>query len=169
MTLRTVIADEEPRTDMNTKLYTDDELAALRSMPKRVTNPGARWVDKPGHRQRNYHVVGETENSRFTVYLRQNARDSNDFSCGIAYVPLGGSRLTLARYNGPSHLHGDIAYRPHVHRATARAIAAGSKPESEADETDRFATLDGAFRCLVDDFRLGGIARPEPDHPRLIP
>ena len=154
---------------MSIRLYTDDELAELRSMPKRVANPGARWVEKPGHRQRNYQVTAQSQDSRFAIYLRQNVRDANDFSCGIAYLPRGGARLTLARYNGPSHLHGDIAYRPHIHRATARAIAAGRKPESEADETDRFATLDGAVGCLIDDFRLEGIARPESDWPRLMP
>ena len=154
---------------MNIRLYADDELSELRSMPKRVTNPGARWGEKPGHRQRNFQVMGENQNSRFAIYLRQNLRDANDFSCGIAYLPPGGTRLTLARYNGPSHVHGDIAYRPHIHRATARAIAAGRKPESEADETDRFTTLNGAFGCLIDDFWIEGIAQPEGDQARLIP
>ena len=154
---------------MSSRLYSDEELGELCSMPKRVTNPGARWVEKPGHRQRNYQVAGENQNSRFAIYLRQNLRDANDFSCGIAYLPLGGTRLTLARYNGPSHVHGDIVYRPHIHRATARAIAAGRKPESEADETDRFTTLNGAFGCLIDDFRIEGIAQPEGDQTRLMP
>ena len=152
---------------ISSRLYSDDELAELRSMPKRVTNPAARWVEKPGHRQRNYQVMGGDEATRFAVYLRQNVRDESDFSCGIAYLPLGGARLTLARYNGPSHIHREIAYRPHIHRTTASAIAAGRKPESEADETDRFATLEGALGCLIDDFRLDGIARPETDQPRL--
>ena len=73
-------------------------------------------------------------------------------SCGIAYLPQGGSRLTLARYNGSSHVHGGIAYHPHIHRATALAIAAGRKPESEAEETNLYTTLDGAFRCLILDY-----------------
>ena len=153
---------------MSTRLYTDDELDALRSMPKRVNNPRARWTGKPGHRQRNFQITGEPDEARFQVYQRQNVRDDHDFSCGIAYLPRGGARLTLARYNGPSHIHGDIAYRPHIHRATERAIAAGRKPESEAEETDRFRTLDGAFACLIDDFQLGGITPPDHDQPRLL-
>ena len=32
---------------MVTKLYTEAELDALRSIPKRITNPGARWLEKP--------------------------------------------------------------------------------------------------------------------------
>ena len=153
---------------MTSKLYSDEDLDELRSMQKRVTNPGARWVPKPGHRQRNFKVDGQgDEAARFEVYQRQNESDEEDFSCGIAYIPPGGRRLTLGRYNGPSHLHGDIAYRPHIHRATASAIAAGRKPEAEAHETDRFTSLDGAFSCLIEDFRLQGITAPAPDQPRL--
>ena len=38
-----------PRASFNmvTKLYTEAELDALRSTPKRITNPGARWLEKP--------------------------------------------------------------------------------------------------------------------------
>ena len=149
------------------RLYTDEELIALRQMPKQVATPRARWVEKPGHRQRNFAVVGDGE-ARFSVYQRQNLRDEHDFSCGIAFLPLGGQRLTLARYNGPSHRHGDIAYRPHIHRATERAIVAGRKPESEAAETDRFRTLEGALACLIDDFGLSGVSAM-PDEGRLFP
>ena len=155
---------------MTTKLYSDEDLAELRSMPKRVTNPGARWVDKPGHRQRNFQVSGlGDEAPRFLVYQRQNVLDEKDFSCGIAYLPRGGTRLTLARYNGPSHRHGDISYRPHIHNATAGAIESGRKSESEAGETERFDTLNGALRCLIDDFQLDGITAPPYDQRRLLP
>lgn len=153
---------------MTVRLYTDGELEELRSMPKRVSNPGARWVTKPGHKQRNFQVVGREDTSeRFAVYQRQSERDEKDFSCGIAYLPQGGTRLTLARYNGSSHVHGGIAYHPHIHLATERAIAAGRRPESEAEETDLYTTLDGALRCLILDFKLEGIAVPPPDEPTL--
>ena len=151
------------------KLYSEDEITELESMAKRVTNPGARWNSKTGHRQRNFQIVAGTEGERrFSIYQRQSELDDSDFSCGIAFLPPGGARLTLARYNGPSHIHGDIEFQPHIHRATAKAIAAGKKPESEAAETDRFTTLDGAFRCLLDDFRVKGITPPELDQRRLL-
>ena len=154
---------------MIVKLYSEDELTELRSMAKRVTNPGAQWNSKPGHRQRNFQIVAGPEGeTRFSIYQRSSELDDSDFSCGIAFLPPGGTRLTLARYNGPSHIHGDIEFQPHIHRATAGAIAAGKKPESEAAETDRFATLDGAFRCLLDDFRVKGISPPKLDWPRLL-
>ena len=156
---------------MSTKLYTDEELDKLRSMPKRVTNPGARWLEKPKnrpvHSQRSYQVSGQQDSKAlFDIYQRQNLADPDDFSCGIMYLPPGGSSLTLARYNGPGHEHGEIAYRPHIHRASEKAIAADKKPESEAEETDRFSTLEGALACLIDDFRVSGI-RARHDEPKL--
>ena len=42
----------------------------------------------------------------------------------------------------------------------------GKKPESEAEETDRFSTLEGALACLIDDFQVSGI-RARPDEPQL--
>ena len=157
----------------NTRAYTDKELADLRSMPKRVTNPSARWLDKPKsrpvHSQRVFQAEGQgDQEARFSVYLRQNLDDSSDFSCGISYHPPGAPSLTLARYNGPSHEHGNIAYRTHIHRASEQAIAAGKKPESEAEETDRFETLEGALACLIQDYKLMGL-KAQHDKPRLFP
>ena len=112
---------------MTNKLYGDEDLAELRSMPKRGRTPGAQWSTKPGHKQRNFQASGQDEARSFSIYQRQNLIDEQDFSSGITYIPQGGSRLTLARYNGPSHRHGIIAYSPHIHSATSRAIAAGKK------------------------------------------
>ena len=149
--------------------YSDEELVELRSAPKRVTNPGAQWKEKPGHRQRNFRACDQQDESvRFSIYQRQNVRDANDFSCGIEHIPRVGARLTLARYNGPSHRHGEIDYRPHIHRTTASAIAAGKKPESEADETDRYTNLEGALRCLIEDFHLQGLSIPNDNQTSLF-
>ena len=147
---------------MNVRLYTKAELEELRALPKRVTNPRARWSDKPkarpAHGQRNFQAVGQQdEAARFLIYQRRNLADENDFSCGITYLARGGPPPTLARYNGPGHEHGAIAYRPHIHRATEEAIAAGGKPEREAEETGRYETLEGALACLIDDFNLSGL------------
>lgn len=156
---------------MATTLYSDEELDSLCALRKQVTNPGSRWTEKPAgapaHRQRSFKAVGkDTAEPRFEIYQRQNLLDDEDFSCGIAHVGLDGSRLTLARYNGPGHEHGDIRYLTHIHRATAEAIAAGKKPEREAEETDRFTTLEGALACLIDDFNVTGLSASS-DEPRL--
>ena len=157
-----------------TGTYSDDELQELGRLPKKVTNPGARWADKPSahpvHKQRLFQAAGTTEDGRqlrFLIYQRQSLRDEPSYSCGIAYLPPSGPRLTLARYNGPNHRHGDIRYKPHIHRATEAAILAGRKPEYEAEETTRYETVEGALACLIEDFRLSGI-RAHPDHPSLF-
>ncbi len=156
---------------MNTKLYDDQEIAQLQALPKRVTNPNARWLKKPkgrpSHRQRNYKVTGQDSEPRFSIYLRENLNDTSDFSCGILYIPRSSPSLTLARYNGSSHPHGDISYRPHIHRATQKAILAGRKPESEAEETNRYRTLSGALACLVEDFNVSGL-QTQHDQPRIF-
>ena len=154
--------------------YTDDELRELGRLPKKVTNPGAHWSEKPSaypvHKQRIFQATattGDDRRHRFLIYQRQSLRDEPSYSCGIAYLPPGGPRLTLARYNGPNHQHGDIRYKPHIHRATEAAILAGRKPEYAADETTRYETLEGALACLIEDFRLSGI-RAKPDEPSLF-
>lgn len=157
---------------MTTKLYTEAELEALQSMAKRVTNPGARWQEKPkgrpAHRQRSFQLVGGSGGEdRFLIYQRQNLVDDQDFSCGIAYLPRSAPRLTLARYNGPSHEHGDISYRPHIHRASESTIAEGRKAESAATETSRFESLEGALACLVTDYEVSGLDARR-DQPRLL-
>jgi len=112
---------------------TEAELDALRSMLKRVTNPGARWSDKPGHgdKQCNFQVRGgDDDGEDFGIYQRQNLNNRYDFSCGISYLPRVGKSLSLTPYHGPSRrIHGDIVYQPHIHRASERAIASGKMPE----------------------------------------
>ena len=157
---------------MTIRLFTEDELESFRAMPKKVTNPRAKWIKKPSgmpvHSQRSFKAVGTgNEQQRFEIYQRQNLLDQSDYSCGIAYISLDGSRLTLARYNGPGHAHGDIFFRTHIHRATAESIASGKKPERVAEETDRYITLEGALACLVEDYSVTGI-QADGDQPRLF-
>ena len=156
------------------RTYPDEELSGLARLPKRVTNPGARWSEKPAvhpaHKQRTYKARGTTadgETLRFLIYQRQNLHDRLNYSCGIIYLAPGGAQLTLARYNGSNHQHGDIRFQTHIHRATEAAITDGRKPEHAAEETARYQTLDGALACLIEDFSLSGI-RADPDHPSLF-
>lgn len=154
--------------------YTEAELRRLREVPKRITNPRARWSNKPKghpvHRQRIFRARGTIEDGRehrFLVYQRQSLRDKPSYSCGIVYLPPAGPRLTLARYKGPSHRHGDIRYRPHIHQATEAAIATGRRPEHAAEETERYTTLEGALACLIKDYSLSGV-RAKSDQPSLF-
>lgn len=139
-------------------LLSSDDLDACRSDSKQVINRGARWVDEPGrHRQRNFGAEAADGAVR-RIYLRENLDDNRDCSCGLALVQKGGRPLSLARYNGASHVHREIRYRCHIHRATAEAIFAGTKIDSHAEETDRYSTLKGAPACLIDDCCVRGLA-----------
>ena len=133
--------------------------------PRGSPIPGARWSNKPRsdpvQKQRIYLATGTAEGDRqheFLIYQRQSLRDKLNHSCGILYLPTGGAKLTLARYNGPSHEHGHIRYKCHIHRATEGAILAGRKAEEEAEETTRYVTVEGALACLIEDFSLSGIS-----------
>ncbi|MCY4165735.1 MAG: hypothetical protein OXF03_06275 [Gammaproteobacteria bacterium] len=149
---------------MNELLLSNDELDVLRSATKRVINPGARWAAKLGrHSQRNY-IAESEEGVRYRVYLRQNLDDERDFSCGLAMIQKSGKPLSLIRYNGSSHRHGDIRYRCHIHRATSQALEASKKIDSHAEATDRYRTLEGALACLIEDCSVQGVTakRDEP-------
>lgn len=135
---------------------TDDELNRLRTIPKLVSTPRAQWKDKPGHRQRKFMADGERY--QFEIYLRQNTNDERDFSCGLKVFKPDGTALTLCRYNGGSHAHHDILFRCHIHIATAQAIRLGQKPESHAEETSRYETLEGALHCMVSDCAIKGLS-----------
>ena len=142
---------------MTDLILSNDQLDGLRSAPKRVTNPGIRWREKPGrHKQRNYTAVS-ADGTRYRIYQRQNLNDDMDFSCGLALIQKGGKHLSLVRYNGPSHRHGDIFYRCHIHRATAEALAAGRKIDSHAKQAEQYRTLEGALACLVEDCGVQGL------------
>ncbi|MBI3775408.1 MAG: hypothetical protein HY273_07625 [Gammaproteobacteria bacterium] len=140
---------------MNFDVPTDAELDHLRQLPKLVANPRCQWKNKPGHRQKNF--LAEGGKYQFEIYLRQNTNDERDFSCGLKIIKPDGTALTLCRYNGGGHAHHDIQYRPHIHIATAAAISLGRKPETHADETNRYEKLDGALHCLVSDCMVNGL------------
>lgn len=58
---------------MTVRLHTEEELNELRESPKRVTNPGSRWSEKPSgapvHRQRSFKATGEdAAGTRFDIY-----------------------------------------------------------------------------------------------------
>ena len=151
---------------MNFDDLSDDDLDTLRDMSKRVTNPAARWADKPGHHQRNFKVA--SDKYQFELYQRQNQNDETDFSCGLRVIKPDGSTLTLCRYNGSSHAHGDIEYRCHIHKATENELCSGRKPERYAAETDRYDSLRGATHCIMLDCNIIGFKDFEADHPKLF-
>lgn len=146
-------------------ILTDEQIDHLLSCPKNITNPGTRWKEQSGSRQKNYDVHGE-DGDRFSLFLRQNLRIQEHYSCGLRLI-VGGKSLTLTRYNGSDHIHrnpieGDgFKFQCHVHRATERYIASGRKPEHYATATDRYHDLDGALLALVNDCNITGLTLVE--------
>jgi len=151
---------------MNFDQLTDEDIQVLITLPKRISNPSVRWQEKPGHRQRNFKAsVGDHV---FELYMRQSLHDSTDFSCGLKIIKPDGQPLTLLRYNGGSHVHGEITFESHIHRATQQAMAAGKKPESHAERTAAYRTLEGALACLLGDAAISGLASAKHDEPDLF-
>ncbi len=69
----------------------------------------------------------------------------------------GGKPISLVRYNGSSHVHGEIRYDYHIHQAAANAVESGRKIDSHANQTDRYKTVEGALACLIEDCQVSGI------------
>lgn len=151
---------------------TDDRIETLLRMPKRITNPTARKVQDANHDKMDYVLQSDDEAERFKLFVRQSKTVTDDFSCGLIWLPAGGESLILVRYNGGSHEHPNhleqtkISFACHVHRATERYIQANLKPESFAAETMAYQTCNGALHSLCVDCNITGI-ETVPDHPEL--
>jgi hypothetical protein len=153
---------------MSFESLTDEKIAELIELPKRVTNPGAREMDDGAYLRRDYEVVSAAGDKQiFRLFTRQNKKVSNDFSCGLRWLAPGTDGLMLLRYNGPSHSHTnkvekeDLDHVCHIHRATARYIRANRKAEGFAEETRRYRTLRGALHELVKECRIEGLAEAD--------
>ncbi|WP_176475689.1 DUF6978 family protein [Halomonas salipaludis] len=138
---------------------TDEEIASLLNVKKVVTNPRAQWREQKGSKQKSYKAKSLC-GKEFIVYLRQNLRIEEAFSCGLKYChPEGKDKdVTLCRYNGSDHEHenpldgkGTIINQCHIHKATQRYMAAGRKAEHYAESTERYESLHGALLALCSD------------------
>lgn len=155
---------------------TDEFIEALISSPKKVINPKAREVLKPGHKQVNYivHALDESGHE-FQLFIRQNlaAGMEDDFSCGLLWDAPNGETLILCRYNGASHIHRNkiedktLSLVFHIHRATKKYIAANQNPDGFAYETNRYQTLDEALVCLISDCNIEGLGSSPKENNQL--
>ena len=137
----------------------------MRKQPKTVLNSRARFILKHGrHEQKTYRLRSD-DDSKFQVYLRQNLNDDMDFSCGLSLIRTQGKHLSLVRYNGANHRHGDIVFQCHIHHATSHALQTGLSVDHHAEPTDRYRSLNGALACSIEDCKVDGItsAYDKPD------
>lgn len=153
---------------MSKPVLSDHEIDRLLSMPKAVTNPRARWKEQKGSNQQTFDVQSDDGEHKFKLFVRQNMRLPDNFSCGLRYLHPSGETVTLTRYNGSDHPHenplegGRFDGICHIHRATQRYMEAGRKSEHFAEPTDRYSNVEGALRALIQDCNISGIEPPEP-------
>lgn len=115
---------------------------------------------KRGHKERELDIVG-ANGSEFLLILRQSLFNPLDFSIILAYkVPKTHQVFRLCRYNGKSHEHTNTLeketfYDFHIHKATERyQDESGLREDSYAEITNRFADLQGATRCVLEDCKF---------------
>lgn len=143
-------------------IYSDREIAALVEQPKLLPLD---WSDrllqipKPGHRECRIDFPGEG-GDEFRIILRQNWLNPLDFSVILTVRAVGSAQLfRLRRYDGRSHEHtnqieGDSFRGFHIHTATARYQEGNRPMDGFAQPTDRYASVNEALRCLIDDANL---------------
>ena len=135
-------------------IVTDAQIAHLRALPKRLTNPRARKRQSERFISRDLDAESIDGSEAFSIYTRQNLADPDDFSTGIRWRHRR-TEVTLARYNGTSHEHRNflerdtIAFECHIHQATERYQQLDRKAEGYAVATAAYTNLDGAFRLLL--------------------
>lgn len=147
---------------MDFTTLTDAQLDDMRCTPKTISNPGARWVTKGSHREKNYHLVA-TRNSeeKYRVFVRVSEHNESVFSVGIIRVFGPDEALVLARYNGGYHPHRNVIEKTkvpavcHRHIATERYIKAGHDPDGFAEPINDYNTVEGAIATLCQHCCIG--------------
>ena len=153
---------------MGIETLTDDKIAQLLAVPKRVENPQAREKPEGQHLRRDYRVVSDDGEHRFALFTRQSTRITEGFSAGLLWHAKTGEDVMLLRCNGSDHPHPNVLEREriefqcHVHLATERYIQANRKSEGYAEETQAYHTLAGALHHLVQRAHIQGL-KTDPD------
>lgn len=118
---------------------------------------------KRGHFESDIPARGVSGNE-FVLIIRKSRENALDFSVIVAHqLPESNRLFRLRRYNGNSHEHTnkiekDMFRDFHIHTATARYQALGGFEDGYAEPTDRYAELDAAVRCMLEDSGLGEVS-----------
>lgn len=144
---------------------TDQQIDDLIRLPKLVINPNLKMKLQRSSLQVTYDLRELEGEREFKLYLRQNPKDPESYSCGLIYVAESPDQsVTLCRYNGSSHVHCNsleddepIHFKCHIHRASERYIALGDKAEKYAETTDRYTSYEGALICILEDCNISGL------------
>lgn len=134
------------------KKLSDEDINFYLRVKKTILNPRASWIDKPGRQRQRVYKAKTQDGTKFRIFCRKSLDDSSDFSCGVQLICNGGKVVTLVRYNGFNHRHGNINFKCHIHLANAENIRSDKiKDECQAEETTRYKNFDQALLCLIED------------------
>lgn len=156
---------------MGLETLTDEKIAQLLALPKRVENPQSREKAEAKHKRRDYRVVSDDGAHRFTLFTRQSTKIAEGFSAGLLWHAKSGEDVILLRCNGSDHPHPNvlerqrIEYQCHVHVLTERYIQANRKGEGFAEPTAAYHTLAGALHELTRRANIQGLST-ETDGPQ---
>ncbi len=149
---------------MGLETLTDDKIAQLLTLPKRVENPRSQEKIEGKHRRRDFRVTSNDGDHRFTLFTRQSTKIANGFSAGLLWHAKSGEDVILLRCNGSDHPHPNalererIDHQCHVHIATERYIQANRKGEGFAEATTAYFTLAGALHELMHRANIVGLS-----------
>jgi hypothetical protein len=156
------------------RMQLDDlKIDLLLTMPKTLPEDyRERLLARPkrGHSERELDI-SSADGTEFRIIIRQSMFNALDFSVILAFRPPKTSQLIrLKRYNGKSHEHenrieGNNFYGFHIHTATERYQEMGLREDAYAELTDRYADLDSAVRCMLQDC---GFEAPRNSQPGLF-
>lgn len=142
----------------------DERIAELIAMPKRVVNPKARQVSDAKHLKCDYKVVSVPGDEEFTVFVRQHSEMLDDFTAGLKWHAATGEAVILMRCNGASHPHKNHIEGTrfslghyHVHKATERYIEKGYESEHFAEITNEYTSVEGALHRLCAECNISGL------------
>lgn len=136
---------------------TDSQIAALLAEEKALPPDYRQRIQtkpKRGHRERELDITGANGND-FRLVVRQAMANVLDFSLILAWLPPHTTTpFRLRRYNGKSHEHTNALelqrfYAFHVHQATERYQALGTREDAYAEPTTRFQDFAGAVECML--------------------
>lgn len=147
---------------MDFATITDAQLDDMRATPKTLLNPGARWVAKGSHREKNFHLSAlRNSEEKYRVFVRVSEHNPDVFSAGLVRVFGSDEALVLARYNGGYHPHRNVVEKTrvpavcHRHLATERYIKAGLDPDGYAEAIVGYNDVEGALTTLFQHCGIG--------------
>jgi hypothetical protein len=140
---------------------TDAGIARLLEMVKTVTSTRAKSRRKGQHHERDFDLATD-EGFAFVLFLRQSAKQENNFSCGLR-VEHRGESVILVRYNGSSHIHPNrlegtkVTMRCHIHKRKEQYLKAGLSGDGFAEIASSYSTLGQAVVQLATDCNINGL------------